>query len=127
MKNAQHRHPLCDHTNKGDVTTNRNCPDIRSKFRAGLSAFGEVAQYRNAIEYPVADTSRCAWVFAGNPANNSFQIPQRCAAEYEFGHLLLPRLLDHRVEAPHCLFERKFAAFWVSLFDHAAHSSRIDV
>src|SRR3954454_1227000 len=50
MKDAQYRHSLCDHTNKGDIATNRNCPDIRSKFRAGLSAFGEVTQYRNAIE-----------------------------------------------------------------------------
>src|SRR5206468_3755747 len=113
--------------NKGDVTTNRNCPDIRPKFWADLSAFGEVTQYRDTIEYPVAKTSRCAWVFADNPANNSFQIPQRCAAEYEFGHLLLPRRPDHRVEVPHCFFERKFAAFCVSLFDHAAHSSRIHV
>jgi hypothetical protein len=86
-----------------------------------LRALREVPQDIDAIEYPIAQTPGCARIINRDSTDDSLEIPQRGAAEYDIRHLFVPSRSDHGVEMARDVFAFELAAFSVSIGDHALH------
>jgi len=62
------------HTDEHDVAADRDRPDIGSEFGPGLRAFRQSTQNVDAIEHPVAETSRGARIVDRNSNDDSLKV-----------------------------------------------------
>jgi hypothetical protein len=87
MYDPQDSHLRHDHAENDDIAADRNCPNVSSEFRSGLSALREALQEADPAKHIRTKSLRGTWIFCRDPRIYLIEISPCALAEDDLRHV----------------------------------------